>query len=90
MNEKSTEKIRVVASQLGAQIFFDHRWRREGCTTLHLLLNDLARGFQNLVSPSPADSALGRHAPSAWYRTSEKDSCDMIVLRLLGRNCPEP
>jgi hypothetical protein len=20
----------------------------------------------------------------------EKDSCDMIVLRLLGRNCPEP
>ena len=37
------------ASQLGAQVVLDRRWRTERCSALHLLVDDLARSFQNLV-----------------------------------------
>jgi hypothetical protein len=38
------------AGQLGAQILLNRCRRGERCTTLHLVLDGLARGVQNLVS----------------------------------------
>ncbi|CAG9272765.1 hypothetical protein BCEP4_730014 [Burkholderia cepacia] len=49
IEKEHRENFMFVAGQLGTQVFLNHCWRSEGCTALHLPLNDLARGLQNLV-----------------------------------------
>jgi hypothetical protein len=56
------------AGQLGAQVLLDRRRRSERRTALHLVLDGLARGFQNLVGRR-RQVAPWRRAPSARHRT---------------------
>jgi hypothetical protein len=89
IQEQHREDFMLEAGQLGAQVLLDRRRRSERRTALHLVLDGLARGFQNLVGRRRQVAPCASRTISE-ASNEEKDSCDMIVLRLLGRNCPEP
>lgn len=56
----------------------------------HLQVDGLTgRRLQDLVGSGPADNDPGRHAPAGRESIARK-GCDMIVLRLRGRNRPAP
>ncbi len=58
VHEQHREHLMLEAGQLGMQVFLDRRRRCERRTALHLALNGLARGLQNLLGSRQQVAAL--------------------------------
>jgi hypothetical protein len=88
VEEQRRENLVLEAGQLGAQVVLDQRRRREQRPAWVLLVDDLASRRQNLVCRRQQVTPCASRTSSEESRGRE--SCDMIVLRLLRRNCLEP
>ena len=89
IQKQHRKEFMLEACQFVAQVLLDQRRGSELSTTLHLQLDGLACRAKNLIHRHRQVVPLGiAHQQRGIERG--KESCDMIMLRLLGRNCPEP